>query len=211
MIKALFLMFDPTGWDRLAQARRGVGFILTGYLLPLLLVVSAVEGGGLIHWGKWQPTVGAVRKFTAGEVVLYELVQLLLTLVMVLVCAHIIKILGETFHDRHTYPQAFTVVACSLSPLFALRLLDAFPMMNPWIPWVIGIALSIWIFYQGLPRIMKPDPSHAFELYVISSIVLCMATGVVRLLTALYVRGQIDFAHSYLGMKILHLLARLHF
>jgi hypothetical protein len=37
-----------------------------------------------------------------------------------------------------------------------------------------------------------------------------MATGLVRLLTALYVRGQVDFAQSYLGMKILHLLARLH-
>jgi hypothetical protein len=210
MIKAILLIFDPTEWDRVAQSRRAVGFVLATYLLPLLLTVAAMESVGLMHWGKWQPTIGAIRKFTAGEVILYELLQLLLTLAVVFVCAHLVKILGETFHDRHTYSQAFPVVAYALGPLFLLRLLDAFPMMNPWVPWAIGITLSIWIFYQGLPRVMKPDPSHAFELYVVSSIILCMATGLVRLLTALYVRGQVDFAQSYLGMKILHLLARLH-
>ena len=72
MIKALFLVFDPTGWDRLAQARRGVEFIVTRHLLPLLLLVSVVEGGGLMHWGKWQTGVGVIKKFTAGEVILFE-------------------------------------------------------------------------------------------------------------------------------------------
>ena len=211
MIKALLLIFKPAAWDRMAQARHGVGFILTVYLLPLLVVVSAVEGAGLEHWGKWQLPVEAIRKFTISEVVLYESVHLLLTLAAVFVCAHLVKILGETFHDRHTYSQAFTVVAYSLGPMFVLRLLDAFPVMSPWVPWAIGITLSVWIFYQGLPRVMKPDPSHAFELFIISSIILCLATGLVRLVTALYVQGQVDFAHSYLGLKILHLLARLHF
>src|SRR5208282_596829 len=114
MIKALFLFFDPTVWDRMAQARRGLGFIFASYLLPLLLVVSAVEGGGLIHWGKWQPGVGLIRKFTAAEVTLFEVAQLLLTLAVVFVCAHLVKILGETFHDRHSYSQAFSVVAYAL-------------------------------------------------------------------------------------------------
>ena len=145
MIKAFFLMFDPTAWDRLAQARRSVGRVCATYLLPLLLVVSVVEGGGLVHWGKWQAGVGVIKKFTAGEAVLYEVAQLLLMLGVVFVCAHLVKILGETFHDRHNYTQAFTVVAYTLFPVFLLRLLDMFPMMNPWVPWVIGIMLSLWI------------------------------------------------------------------
>ena len=211
MIKALFLFFDPTAWDRLAQARRGVVFISASYLLPLLLVVSAVEGYGLMRWGKWQPGVGVIKKFTAGEVALFEIVQLLLTLALVFACAHLVKILGETFHDRHAYTQAFAVVAYTLFPVFLFRLLDVFPTMNPWIPWAIGIVLSIWIFYQGLPRVMKPDPSHAFELYVVSAMILFSTTGLVCMLTALCLRGKVDFANSYLGLKILHLLARLHF
>ena len=211
MIKALFLIFQSATWDRVAQARRSVGFIFVGYLLPLLLALSVVEGGGLMRWGKWQSGVGVIKKFTAGEVVLFEAAQLLLTLAVVFVCAHLVKILGETFHDRHGYAQAFTVVAYTLSPVFWLRLLDVFPTMNPWVPWAAGIALSIWIFYQGLPRVMKPDPSHAFELYVISSMILFATTGLVCLLTALCLRGQVDFARSFFGAGILHLLARLHF
>ncbi len=210
MTKALFLIFDPKVWDRMAQARRGVGFICATYLLPLLLVVSAMEGEGLMRWGKWQPGVDVIRKFTGGEVILYEVAQLLLTLAVVFVCAHLVKILGETFHDRHSYTQAFTVVAYTLCPAFLLRLLDVFPMMNPWVPWAIGAVLSIWIFYQGLPRVMNPDPSHAFELYVISSMILVATTGLVCLLTALCLRGQVDFTHSYFGVRLLRLLARLH-
>ena len=211
MIKVLFLIFDPTAWDGVARARRGVGCIVARYLLPLLLMVAAVESGGLLHWGKWQPAIGTIRKFTVGEVIVYEAAQLLLALAVVFVCAHLVKMLGETFHDRHTYTQAFTAVAYGLSPVFLVRVLDAFPLMNPWVPWTIGIALSIWIFYQGLPRVMSPNPTHAFELYVASSIIMFLTTGLVRLLTAMYVQGRIDFDHSYLGMKILHLLARLHF
>jgi hypothetical protein len=41
--------------------------------------------------------------------------------------------------------------------------------------------------------------------------ILFATTGLVRLLTALCLRGQVDFAHSYFGARILHLLARLHF
>ena len=210
MIKALFLMFNATTWDRLAQAKRGVAFVCVSYLLPLLLIISAVEGGGLVRWGKWQSGVAVIKKFVVGEAMLYEIAQLLLTLAVVFVCAHLVKILGETFHDRHTYTQAFTVVAYTLFPVFLLHLLDVFPTMNPWVPWAIGIVLSIWIFYQGLPRVMKPDPSHAFELYVISSMILVATTGLVRTLTALCLRGRVDFEHSYLGTRILQVLAHLH-
>ena len=210
MIKALLLMLNATTWDRLAQARRGVVFICVSYLLPLLLIISAVEGAGLVRWGKWQSGVAVIKKFVVGEAMLYEIAQLLLTLAVVFVCAHLVKILGETFHDRHTYTQAFTVVAYTLFPVFLLHLLDVFPTMNPWVPWAIGIVLSIWIFYQGLPRVMKPDPSHAFELYVISSMILVATTGLVRTLTALCLRGRVDFEHSYLGTRILQVLAHLH-
>jgi hypothetical protein len=41
--------------------------------------------------------------------------------------------------------------------------------------------------------------------------ILFATTGLVCLLTALYLRGQVDFEHSYLGMKLLRLLAPLHF
>ena len=45
MLKALLLIFEPTAtWEDIFRARRGVVFILVGYLLPMLLLTSVMEG-----------------------------------------------------------------------------------------------------------------------------------------------------------------------
>jgi hypothetical protein len=191
MIKALFLIFEPlVQWERVAQARRSLKFMLVSYLLPMLLILAAVEGFGLVEWGKMQSGIGQIRHFSVGETLIYEMAQLLLTFLVVAVCAHLVKSLGDTFHLRNSYQQAFTLVIYGLSPMFLLRLLDAFPAINPWIIWAVGIMLSAKILYYGVPRIMEPDPPHAFGLYVMSSLLLAMVTGLERFITAWYLSGH---------------------
>ena len=206
MIKALLLIFDtvPT-WERVVAARRRMMFVLFIYLLPTVVLACAAEGAGLAHWGKWQPLLHRNRPFSQSETILYEAVQLGLTLAVVFVCAQVVKVFGETFHNRQTYAQSFTLVAYALGPLFLLRLFDAFPDMSPWITWGVGIVLAIWVLYQGLPRVLLPDPSHAFGLYLMSALMLFLVTGLERLFTAMYLQGRIDMAHSYLGIKLSHL------
>jgi hypothetical protein len=190
MIKALLLILNPMAtWAGIVRARRSAVFVLVVYLLPLLLLVSAAEGYGLIHWGKWQGVIGRIKKFPVREAAVMEAGQLLLSLVVVLVGASLLKSIGETFHGRHTYPQAFTTVAYSLSPLFLLRMLDAFSGISPWVSWAIGISLSIAVLYNGLPQMMEPDPPHAFGLFFISALLLTLVTGLVRLITWWYLRG----------------------
>jgi len=208
MIKALFLIFTPmAAWDRVVQARRGAAFIFVTYLLPMLLIVAAVEGCGLSHWGKSQSVLGIVKKITASEAVVYETAQLLLTLVVIAVCTHLIKMLGDTFRERNTYTQAFTVAVYGLSPVFLLRLLDAFPAINPWVPWFIGIMLTFKILYHGVPMVMMPDPPHAFGLYFMSSLLLAMVTGLERFITAWYLSGHCKTAEAYVS----HIAAKLPF
>ena len=62
-----------------------------------------------------------------------EAAQILLSLGVVFCGASLLKSIGETFHGRHTYTQAFTAVAYSLGPFFLLRLLDVFPGISPWV------------------------------------------------------------------------------
>ena len=203
MIKAVFLIFEPSvAWDRVAQSRRGVGFILFFYLLPMLLLVAGVEGWGLVTLGKWQPVFQKMRGFQLPEhlqeVVTLEAAQLLLALATVFIAAHVIKTVSGTFQGYCTFQQAFSLVAYGLSPMFLLRLLDALPRMNPWVSWTIGIILTIWVLYQGVPRVLMPDPTHAFGLYLSTVIIIVLTTGLARLLPALYVLGQVDFHHSWL-------------
>ena len=116
--------------------------------------------------------------------------QLLVSLCVVFAGASLLKALGETFHGRHTYHQAFTAVAYGLSPFFLLRLLDVVPGINPWVSWAIGILLSAAVLYHGVPRMMAPDPAHAFGLFLMSMLLLALVTGLVRFVTAAFMQGK---------------------
>jgi hypothetical protein len=190
MIKALLLIIEPNAtWDGIIRARRSILFILGAFVVPLLLLTAAGEGYGLVHWGKWQE-LGRLKKFPLGEAVVVEAAQFLLSLVVVCAGAKMVKAVGETFRGRHTYIQSFTVVAYSLSPLFLLRLLNAFSGVSPWVGWAIGIAFCVSLLYQGVPRVMEPDPSHAFGLYLMSALLLVLFSGVVQYLTFAYMKGD---------------------
>jgi hypothetical protein len=208
MIKALLLVLEPiAAWDRIVRAQRSLGFIFSAQLLPLLVVTSLAEAYGLIHWGKWRSDVTHLKKFSIPEATVFELGQLVLTLAVVFFGAKLVKSLGETFHGRHTYNQAFTVVAYGLSPLFLLRIFDGFRSVSPWITWGIGVLLSVAVLYHGLPRVMLPDPSHAFGLFLSSVLLLIIATGLARFVTAWYLLGKFETLEQGLN----GLIARLPF
>lgn len=182
-------------WDRIIRAQRGTVFILTIFLLPLLALTSLVEGYGLVHWGERQKDMNYVRQFSAIEALTYETAQLVLSVGIVFVGAKIIKSLSETFHGRHTFRQAFMVVVYGLSPLFTLRLLDVF-VISPWVAWAAGMLLSTVVLYHGVPRAMQPDPAHAFGLYLMSTLLLAIASGLVRFVTAWYLQGRFKTLES---------------
>jgi len=191
MIKALFLIFEPVAaWERVVQSRRGLVFLLVFYLSPMVLILSALEGFSLVEWGRRQWDSGQVKIFAAGEMVIYEIVQSLLTLAMVFICAQIVKALCNASYPRHTYSQGFTVAVCGLSPVFLLRLLDVFPAVNPWLTWGVGILLCATTLYHGVPRVMQPDPSQAFGLYIMCSVLFAMVTGLERFVTVWYLAGR---------------------
>jgi hypothetical protein len=191
MIKALLLIFEPIAtWERIFRTQRGIVFVLVFFLMPLLMATSAAEGYSLVHWGKMRGEVAHLKTFSSTEVAMFETAQLVLTLAIVFAGARVLKSMCETFHGRHNYSHAFATVAYGLSPLFMLRLLDVYSGMNPWVSWSIGISLSIGVLYQGLPRMMEPDPPHAFGLYLMNALVLLLATGLLRFVTYWYLEGK---------------------
>jgi hypothetical protein len=111
-------------------------------------------------------------------------------LLIVFMSAKVVKSMCETFHGRHSYPQAFATVAYGLSPLFLLHLLDVFQGVSPWVSWTAGIMLSIAVLYHGVPRMMEPDPPHAFGLYLMSALTVLLSTGLLRFVTAWYLQGR---------------------
>ena len=73
--------------------------------------------------------------------------------------------------------------------------------------WAIGIVLSIAVLYHGVPRMMEPDPSHAFGLFLMSSLLLVLITGMVRFVTWWYLAGKSSKVDAFIA----DLAARLPF
>jgi hypothetical protein len=206
MIDAFLLIVDSTGtWARIVRAHRGLISILFTFLLPLLLLTCAIEGYGLMHWGKHQMAMLRPRTFTFGEAMVFESGQLLTSLFMVFIGAGVLKSMGGTFHTRNTYKEAFTVVAYALSPFFLLRLLDAFTPISPWMSWAIGIFLALAALYHGVPQVMQPDPPQAFGLYLTTALLMLSMTAVMGFVAASYLQGRftkLDSLISSLGQRL---------
>jgi hypothetical protein len=200
MIKALLLIFDAaTTWERIALAQRRVGFILVFFLSPLLGLTSAAEGYGLVHWGKYRGEVPRMKSFSVSEAALFEGAQVLLWLLIIFTSAKVLKSVCETFHGQRSYTPAFATVAYGLSPLFLLHLFDVYPAVSPWVSWTLGIILSIVVLYHGVPRMLEPDPPHAFGLYLVTALTLLLATGLMRFVTAWYLQGKFGRLDALVG------------
>jgi hypothetical protein len=149
-----------------------------------------------------------LKVFLPSEIYTFEAIQFFLLLAMVFVSALLVFKISQTFQDRLTFLQAFTTVAYGFSPMFLLRLLDASPTMHPAVPWLLGMGVTMWILYQGIPRVMLPDPTHAFGIYLSATIVVVLTSGLARLITAMYLLGNMDFQHSWLTHTFTHLFGQ---
>ncbi len=209
MIKAFLLVLDPAAtWDGIVAAKRKWPVILLVYLLPLWLIGAVAEGYGLVHWGKPHGVVSLVRTFPNSAALIFEVLQLLLFLLVVVAGAKIIKGLGETFHGRNNFNQTFTVTAYGLSTVFVLHIFDMFPGVSGWLywaMWVAGILLSASILYMGIPKVMLPDPPHALGLYLTSTVLLAMVSGLVRFLTFCYLEGKFGKLDMFMAKIAAHL------
>lgn len=208
MIKALLLVFYPAAtWDAIVLAKRGWLKVLLGYLLPLWLMAFIAEGYGLIHWGKPRGLVSQTKFYSNSEALIFEILQLVLQFVIVVAGAKVIKALGDTFHGRHTFNQAFTVTAFGLGPFFALRILDIFHGISGWAywaTWTVGILCCFSVLYHGIPRVMQPDPPHAFGLYLTSAFLLTMVSGLARFLTYSYLAGKFGKLDDFIARVVAH-------
>ena len=195
MIKAVLLIVHSAGaWDRIVEAKRGVATVLLIHLLPLMLLTSAGEFYGLTHWGKQRAEYGKPTIVAQPAAIRYEAAKFALGLLVVFLAAQIIKSIGQSFHSRHNFVQAFTMVAYGLSPLFLLHMVNGLPLMPAWVVWGMGMALAASALYQGVPRVMQPDPPQTFGLYLMTLVTLTGLTALAQFLSGKILEQQIHAA-----------------
>jgi hypothetical protein len=206
MINVFLLIMGPAAaWDKIARARRGFVYITVVELLPLIFAGTALEAWGLHRHGKWQPAHQMFERFSPADILRFEVLQVITLLAMIWVSALLVHKISQTFHDRPLFLKAYTTIAYAYCPMLLAHFLDYGGSVNPAAGWLLGIGCAVWVLYQGIPRILQPDPTHAFGVYLTTNVVVIMTSGLFRLFTAMYLLGYMDLQHSWLSRRLTHL------
>jgi hypothetical protein len=193
MIRGLLLILDAGGsWNKIAQAQRGVWFILFAHLLPLLAITLGVEGYALTRLGEGRNLAGDVVVITPAAALRFELAVAILNLGVILFGAKIVQQFGKSFENPLSFVVCFRVLAYTLSPLFLAHLADGLPGINTWLCFGVGILLSLTVLYLGIPIVMRPDPAKAMGIYLMVSVLLLVMTGLSHFLAIQVLHDQVN-------------------
>ncbi len=173
------------------EANRSVWATLLVFLLPLILFSSSIESYALTRWGYQRGQFDGVATASQGQALRYGLTQLILELTMVFIGAQLLQWLVDTSSDRRTYTRCFTTVAYSLSPLFLSHLFDSIPGLNTWVCWTIGMTLSASALYLAIPRVLQPDQTKGFGVYLVSLLELTLLSGICHLIVLSTLDGRV--------------------
>jgi hypothetical protein len=181
-VKAI-LLTPRTEWPVIEKEITATADLYRNYIV-VLAAIPAVFGflkGSLI--GIQVPLMGTVRiGVGAGLVAMF--VQYALSLVQVYLIALIVDNLAPTFAGQRSMPQALKLSAYAFTAAWIAALAQVLPWTGPLVG-LVGVAYSIYLFYLGLPVMMKCPPERA-GVYTAVTVVVAIVLG---LLIGLLVGG----------------------
>jgi hypothetical protein len=191
MIKALLLILAPAAtWERIARSRRNVAYVLLLYLVPVAALSILIEIAGHNFLAP-RFTEQGVKVIPRNLALQYGGIELGVGVGIAIIIGLLIQLCAKTFHNRNTFAQCFAIAGYALGPFYLFHILVAIPVLSQWIPFAFGVVFSFATMYHAIPHVLKPDPPHAFGLFVMSGFVLTMLSFIGRMILILAVPAQV--------------------
>jgi hypothetical protein len=183
IFRAARLLVSPSReWDRIDAEPATIPRLYLGYVGLLAAIPPTAKVLGFQRFGHGMiPLVPTV----AGAVVQY-----LLSLIAVLVLALAIDALAPSFDGRRDRARAFKVAAYGGTGYWVLGVLSLFPALG-----IVGGPVSAYLYYVGLPRLMKAPKEKAF-LYMMATAGCALALFVVVSMFANLVAGRVAYSRD---------------
>lgn len=169
------ILTPKTEWAVVAGEEPNTAKIVTGYVIPLLLIPTVA---GFIGWGF--VGVGFIKSVNWG---IYQAVtQFLLGLLGVYLTAFVVNALAPSFQSEKNMGRSMQLIAYSYTPGWVAGILNIFPPLA--FITFIAMLYGLYIMYLGLPVMMKTPQEKVVTYLIVSIIVLIVVYFVIGAILA---------------------------
>jgi len=160
------LMTPKQEWAAIDTEPPNVSALLTGYVIPLALIGPIARFIGFSVLG-----LGGFFRLSVGTGISQAILGFILAIVGVFILAWVINALAPSFGAKQDMPQAIKLSAYSMTASWVAGIFYLLPAL--WILALLGSIYSLYLFYVGLPILMK-SPADKTPTYAIAVIVACI-------------------------------------
>lgn len=170
-----------TEWPVIEAEATTADKLYRSYIAPLAAIPAIAHFIGITMIGVSLPFVGTYRESIPTAFV-SMILSFVLTLVGVYVSALVISKLAPTFESRPDDLQALKLVAYASTPSWIAGILGVIPVLSPLA--IIGGLYAIYLFYVGLPVMMKTPEAKVIPYMVVAAVVAIAVYIVIGVLSA---------------------------
>jgi hypothetical protein len=168
-------------WPVIAGESADIQGLMTGYAGPLASIPAVCSWIGM--------SVIGIGFYRAGIVtgLVGAILNLVFALVGAFIGAFVIEKLAPTFKSNGNTVQALKLVVYATTPVWVAGVLNLLPPLAPLI--IIAALYAIYIFYLGLPIVMKTPSDQVIPYMIVSAIVMFVVTVCLGFLAAAITGG----------------------
>jgi hypothetical protein len=181
-VQDILLRPKPT-WDKIDTEPATVRGLYTGYVMILAALPPIA---GVIGSLALAPLFGNMGAASLSYVIVLALVQYGLALVGIYIFAMVVDALATSFDGTKNQIQAFKGVVYGATASWVGGALGFVPVLG-WLVALAGGIYSLYLFYLGLPKLMKVPQEKAIGFVVVSVIVAVVIQVVVGMVGTMVV------------------------
>lgn len=168
-------------WQVISMEATDVATLYKEYVAPLTAIPAICGFLGMTIIGVSLPLVGTVRT-PMGNGLTSLILHYILSLAGVYLAAFVINGLAPKFQSSSSIVRALEMVAYASTASWVAGVLLVFPALSPLA--VLAGLYGIYIYYLGLPVLMKTPPDRVIPYMVVSAVIIIVITAVVGVISA---------------------------
>ena len=176
--RATNILTNPKSeWVAIGVEPETVQGLYTQYILPLAAIPAVATFLNRVLIG-----VPFVGRFGIVRSLVTACVLYAVSLASVIIAAVVIEQLAPKFKSSGNTVQALKLVAYATTPVWVAGIFNISLALAPLT--IIGVLYAIYLFYLGLPSVMKTPPDQVVPFMVVSAIAILVVNLVLTFLIA---------------------------